>query len=77
MKKIKIDLDDYDKAAQLWVKDVFKKYYYDQEIYDKFERAIDIKYVETKDGHQYVFDVLNEKKFLISVLKYSINFDNL
>ena len=44
MKKIKIDLEDYDRAAQQWIRDVFKKLHYEPEIYDKFERAIGIKY---------------------------------
>lgn len=77
MKKIKIDLEDYDRAAQQWIRDVFKKLHYEPEIYDKFERAIGIKYENTKHGYQYIFEVVNEKKFLISVLKYSIKFENL
>lgn len=77
MKKVLIDLEDYDKAAQNWVKEVFKKIHFEPNIYDKFEKAIGIKYEDTKNGFQYIFDVVNEKKFLISILKYSIKFENL
>jgi hypothetical protein len=77
MKRISIELEDYDAAAHLWVKDVFKKIHFESEIYDKFERAIGIKYEDTKNGYIYNFVVENEKKFLISTLKYSIKFQNI
>ena len=74
MKKISINLEDYELAAHNWIKQVFKRLHHEPEIYEKFDRAIGLKYINTKDGYKYCFEVLDEKKFLISVLKYSINF---
>lgn len=77
-KKIYIQWDEYDRIFDEWVMVVFKRI--TNVDTKKFDKAIGIKY--TSDGSNdingfgYFFEVENDEKFMLAVLKFQIDFKN-
>lgn len=77
-KEIYIEWTEYERIFHEWVMYIFKK------ITDvdptKFDRAIGLKYKKDKDNEDtnewdgYIFEVIDEQKFMLAVLKFSIDF---
>ena len=80
MKKITINYDDYDDAYTKWVLDVFKKFHDESTLTNKFDKAIGIRYATTDIGNAIeaglLFEVLDEKKLFLAVIKYELKFLN-
>jgi hypothetical protein len=75
-KEISIEWVEYERVFHEWVMSIFKK------ITDvdptKFDKAIGIKYITDDDVHSwtgYIFEVVDEQKFMLAVIKFSIKFE--
>lgn len=75
LKEVYIDWGEYERILHEWVISIFKK------ITDvdstKFDKAIGLKYKSEQDdnNNDYQFEVVDEEKFMLAVLKFSINFE--
>ncbi len=76
-KEISIEWEEYERVFHEWVMSIFKK------ITDvdptKFDKAIGIKYITDDEDnncwHGYIFEVVDEQKFMLAVIKFSIKFE--
>lgn len=76
---IKIDNDEYDRICSEWTKIIFGKIHYESDLESKFDRSLGIYFLRDfgKDSMSMVFEIKNEKKFMLAVMKYSIKFKTL
>jgi hypothetical protein len=77
-KQIYIEWEEYERVFHEWVMSIFKK------ITDvdptKFDKAIGIKYIKDDDNdpdkwHGYIFEVVDEQKFMLAIIKFLIKFE--
>lgn len=76
------DSEDYYNAASQWIHEVYKRATNESNVYEKFDKAIGIRYIEQfspdyskiKSYDEFVFEVVNQKKFMVAAIKYRIKF---
>ena len=84
LKEVYIEWGEYERIFHEWVKSIFTRITDVDPV--KFDKAIGIKYKADKGSSNiddieewtgYLFEVVNEEKFMLAVLKFSINFENM
>lgn len=80
LKEVYIEWTEYERILHEWVMYIFKKI--TDVDWRKFDKAIGIKYKadkhyeDTNEWAGYIFEVVDEEKFMLAVLKFSIDFKN-
>jgi hypothetical protein len=77
--------EDYYNAASQWIHEIFKRATSELNVYERFDNAVGIRYIEQysstyskiKDYAELTFEVINHKKFMLAAIKYNIKFKTL